>query len=52
MTAILHRTLCPTWDQTLIFEDILLYGGVDLVEESPPNVVIELYDEDAVVRMY
>ncbi|XP_073239418.1 myoferlin-like [Porites lutea] len=42
------RTLCPTWDQTLIFEDVLIYGSPEITEKSPPRVVLELFDKDPV----
>ena len=43
------QTLSPTWDQTLIFDDIEIYEGVDNVANNPPKVVVELFDTDAVV---
>lgn len=49
VSEIRARTLCPTWDQTLIFEDVLIYGSPEITEKSPPRVVLELFDKDAVV---
>lgn len=49
VTEILTRTLCPTWDQTLIFENIQLYGSIEQIVEDPPTVIIELFDKDPVV---
>ena len=43
------QTLSPTWDQTLIFDDIEIYEGVENVAKNPPRVVVELFDKDAVV---
>lgn len=37
------------WDQTLIFEDIEIFGDPQTIERNPPNVVFELYDSDQVV---
>lgn len=48
-TEIIHSTLNPTWDQTLIFNEIEIYGDPQTVAENPPNVVIELFDSDQVV---
>ena len=45
----LVQTLCPTWDQTLIFENVPIYGNVEEVRDNPPKVVLELFDKDAVV---
>ncbi|CAM5129255.1 unnamed protein product [Eretmochelys imbricata] len=47
-TEIIHSTLNPTWDQTLIFNEIEIYGDPQTVAKNPPNVVIELFDNDQV----
>lgn len=48
-TEVIRATLNPTWDQTLIFENIEIYGDPQTVVRSPPDVVLELYDSDQVV---
>lgn len=48
-THVMQNTLNPTWDQTLIFEDIEIYGDPQTIASSPPEVVLELYDSDQVV---
>ncbi|XP_048584840.1 myoferlin isoform X2 [Nematostella vectensis] len=48
VTETLARTLCPTWDQTLIFDEVNIYGSIEQVAENPPAVIIELYDKDPV----
>lgn len=50
VSEIVHRTLSPTWDQTLIFEDVYIYGSPEITEKCPPHVVLELFDHDAVGR--
>nr|KAG5693813.1 hypothetical protein BaRGS_004421 [Batillaria attramentaria] len=40
------KTLCPTWDQTLIFGEIEIYGDPKNLESNPPDVYIELFDYD------
>nr|CDS32028.1 myoferlin [Hymenolepis microstoma] len=47
-TERLEKTLSPTWDQTLIFENIVIYGTTQVVMESPPLVTIEIFDWDQV----
>ncbi|XP_040905251.1 myoferlin [Toxotes jaculatrix] len=47
-TEVIRATLNPTWDQTLIFEDIEIYGDPQTVVHNPPDVVLELYDSDQV----
>lgn len=48
-TEIIHSTLNPTWDQTLIFNEIEIYGDPQSIAQNPPKVVIELFDSDQVV---
>ncbi|KAJ7992465.1 hypothetical protein DPEC_G00278830 [Dallia pectoralis] len=45
-TEIIKATLNPTWDQTLIFNDIEIYGNPQTIAQNPPSVVLELYDSD------
>uniref|UniRef100_A0A3Q0SXZ4 Myoferlin n=1 Tax=Amphilophus citrinellus TaxID=61819 RepID=A0A3Q0SXZ4_AMPCI len=47
-TEVIKTTLNPTWDQTLIFDDIEIYGEPQTVAQNPPDVVLELYDKDQV----
>lgn len=48
-TEVIGTTLNPTWDQTLLFEDIEIYGDPQTIARNPPDVVLELYDSDQVV---
>ncbi|CAL8071098.1 unnamed protein product [Calicophoron daubneyi] len=43
-TETLNATLSPKWDQTLIFEQIEMYGDPAAIAACPPPVVIEIYD--------
>ncbi|XP_075890689.1 myoferlin-like isoform X2 [Nelusetta ayraudi] len=47
-TEKLRATLNPTWDQTLIFNDVEIFGDPRLIAEQPPEVVLEFYDHDQV----
>lgn len=51
-TEVIRASLNPTWDQTLIFEDIEIYGDPQTVGQNPPDVVLELYDSDQVVCIF
>ena len=42
----------PTWDQTLIIDDIELFGDPKIVAAVPPDVTVELFDEDIIVSLY
>ncbi|KAM9400663.1 dysferlin-like, partial [Salvelinus alpinus] len=45
-TVTVRNTLNPTWDQTLIFYEVEVFGDADVTERNPPNIVVELYDQD------
>ncbi|KFO79688.1 Dysferlin, partial [Cuculus canorus] len=45
-TVVIKNTLNPTWDQTLIFYEIEIFGDPENVSDSPPNIVVEIYDHD------
>ncbi|KAM4591429.1 myoferlin [Odontesthes bonariensis] len=47
-TEVIRSTLNPTWDQTVIFEDVEIYGDPQSIAHNPPDVVLELYDSDQV----
>ncbi|XP_052538887.1 dysferlin isoform X5 [Tympanuchus pallidicinctus] len=45
-TVVIKNTLNPTWDQTLIFYEIEIFGDPKNVAECPPSIVVEIYDHD------
>uniref|UniRef100_A0A8D0G245 Fer-1 like family member 6 n=1 Tax=Sphenodon punctatus TaxID=8508 RepID=A0A8D0G245_SPHPU len=47
-TKIISQTLSPTWNQMLLFNNVLLHGDGKEITEFPPVVVVEMYDDDAV----
>ncbi|XP_028653179.2 otoferlin isoform X9 [Erpetoichthys calabaricus] len=47
-TEVLNETLCPTWDQLLVFDHVELYGEASELRDDPPIIVIEIYDQDTV----
>ncbi|XP_051968230.1 myoferlin isoform X1 [Xyrauchen texanus] len=44
----IKSTLNPTWDQTLIFKNVEIYGDPKFLAENPPRVVLEIFDSDQV----
>ncbi|XP_054863905.1 dysferlin [Amphiprion ocellaris] len=50
-TVTVRNSLNPTWDQTLIFYEVELFGDAEDTMLNPPNVVVELYDQDSYVRI-
>lgn len=49
---IISQTLSPTWNQMLLFNELVLHGEDREIMASPPLVVVELYDSDAVVSVH
>ncbi|KAI5627367.1 myoferlin, partial [Silurus asotus] len=47
-TEIVKSTLNPTWDQTLIFKRVQIYGDPQILARNPPQVVLEIFDSDQV----
>uniref|UniRef100_A0A8C1KH58 Otoferlin n=2 Tax=Cyprinus carpio TaxID=7962 RepID=A0A8C1KH58_CYPCA len=47
-SQVLNETLCPTWDQLLVFDNVELYGEAGELRDDPPIIVIEIYDQDTV----
>ncbi|EFN61375.1 Otoferlin [Camponotus floridanus] len=47
-TQVIDETLSPTWDELLLFDDILIYGIAEEIKKDPPSIVIELFDQDKV----
>ena len=39
----IHQQLSPTWDETLIFDDIMLVGPASDLNITSPRISIELY---------
>ncbi|XP_047244490.1 otoferlin isoform X11 [Girardinichthys multiradiatus] len=48
VTEVLNETLCPTWDQLLVFDDVELFGEASELRDDPPIIVVEFYDQDTV----
>lgn len=51
-TEIVKSTLNPTWDQTLIFSRVQIYGDPQNLARKPPHIVLEIFDHDQVVSPY
>ena len=48
----IDETLSPTWDELLVFEEVLVYGRREDIKANPPTVIIEIYDQDKVSSNY
>ncbi|XP_038216884.1 otoferlin-like [Zerene cesonia] len=47
-TQVIDETLSPTWDELLLFDDVLLYSTIDQIKKYPPTIAIEIFDQDKV----
>ncbi|KAK9882800.1 hypothetical protein WA026_023314 [Henosepilachna vigintioctopunctata] len=47
-TQVIDETLSPTWDEVLVFEEILLYGTANEIKQDPLSIIIEIFDQDKV----
>ena len=45
----IDETLSPTWDEMLIFNEVVMYGNMEEIKDEPPTIVIEIFDQDRVV---
>ncbi|XP_050085649.1 otoferlin-like isoform X2 [Anopheles aquasalis] len=48
VTQVIEETLSPTWDELLLFDEIVLYGAKEEIRKDPPTIVIDIYDQDKV----
>ncbi|XP_052861524.1 otoferlin-like [Anopheles cruzii] len=48
VTQVIEETLSPTWDELLLFDEIVLYGAKDEIRRDPPTIVVDIYDQDKV----
>nr|CAD7590206.1 unnamed protein product [Timema genevievae] len=50
-TQVIDETLSPTWDELLVFEEILIYGTKQEIKSEPPAIIIEIFDQDKVIAL-
>ena len=50
-TQVQNETLNPMWDQTLCFDDVVLYGPMEHILKDPPVILVEFFDHDAFVSI-
>lgn len=48
-TQVIDETLSPTWDELLVFDEVLIYGTKEEIKKDPPTIIIEVFDQDKVV---
>lgn len=50
-SCVVRKSICPTWDETLMIQCIRLFGHPDSIVESPPPVNFEFFDKDNIVSL-
>lgn len=45
LTQVVKASVCPTFDETIEFKDVIIYGEPEITRENPPLVVVEFYDK-------
>lgn len=45
-TKVIWETRSPTWNQTLMFHDLVIWGESDVIKTNPPLIVMEIFDFD------
>lgn len=51
LTSSIKQTCSPLWDTSIILDNIEICGEKSEIVGNPPNVVIEFFDEDALVSL-
>jgi len=46
---VIEETLSPTWDELLILHEVTMYGLMQEIADSPPTIIVEVFDQDKVV---
>ena len=50
LTEVVKQSCSPMWDTSIILDNIEICGDKVEIARNPPSVVIEVFDEDALVR--
>ena len=48
----MNESVSPMWDQSIIFQEIRLFGELQQRKECPPCIVVEFFDKDDFVSPY
>lgn len=46
---VLEQTLSPLWDELLVFDQLIVDGRRELLQQEPPLVVVNVFDHNKFV---
>jgi hypothetical protein len=46
ISTVKTQTNNPAWDTTLVVEELFLYGSLESIVASPPEIILEILDQD------
>jgi hypothetical protein len=47
-TESVKQTNNPKWETTLVIKEIHLYGSFENISLNPPEIIVEIFDEDLI----
>ena len=47
-SRVVKESICPTWDQTILIDQIKLFGEPATIRESPPKILMNFFDKDTI----
>ena len=45
-SKVIKQTNNPKWNSTLVISEVNIYSTYEEVVENPPEIILELYDQD------
>lgn len=49
---VVEQTLCPIWDECLLFQKFTLYSSLQYIANNAPYVTVQVYDFDKLVTKF
>ena len=49
---VIRQTNNPAWNITLYLKEVFLYGNLENIIQTPPEIIVEIFDEDFFVSHF